>query len=246
MQRNVPYDKDVRDAPDGVPAPPLHSTFFTVRGEQTREDHDEVGDDGHERVRAVDAGEQAQVQQEQRRGNAPVDVARPEDLAAHVMVRIRHARGLPVTVAAAVVVVGDGGAVVRGGVARGHGEVRHRGREGDERGHDVVEALLHGHVPRQGGEDGRGDRHDHEDDPEGAEAVGAGLLELGRVGWASTLVSMGINVLVWEGVWGVVGWLDLRMTVGMGLTPWSPLVSASTTESGRGIILPMPFYWPCW
>lgn len=56
-------------------------------------------------------------------------------------------------------------AVQVGAVTSGHAEVRQSSGDRDERGDDVVEALRHGDVPGQQGEEARGYHHDDEDDP---------------------------------------------------------------------------------
>jgi len=121
-------------------------------------------------VSAVDACEQAEIQQQERRGDAPVDVSRPEDLPAHVVVGVGDV----------LVVVLDSCAVVVGGVAGSHGKVRNGGGNRDQGGNNVVETLRNGDAPGSEREDGRGDDHDNEDDPEGTEAVVRGILVLGR------------------------------------------------------------------
>lgn len=56
-------------------------------------------------------------------------------------------------------VVPDSAAVVGGRVPCGHGEVRQRGDNRDERRDDVEETLRGRHVPREEGEEARGEDH---------------------------------------------------------------------------------------
>lgn len=62
-------------------------------------------------------------------------------------------------------VVPGGAAVEGGGVARGHGEVRERGNDGDKRCDDVEQTLRGRHVPRYEGKDARRENHESEGHP---------------------------------------------------------------------------------
>jgi len=166
----VPDDEEVGHTGNGVPAPLLRRALVAKGGKQAGEHHDEVGTDGHERVCAIQASQQAKIKQEQRCGDGPVDIAGPVDGPAHDVVRVRHLA----------VLVARPRAVVLGPVARGHGKVRQRRHDSDARRDDVVEAPRRRHVPRQQREAGRREHHDGEDDPERPEACLAGVLELGR------------------------------------------------------------------
>jgi len=172
MQGNVPDDKDVGNARNSIPSPLLHGVLFAKGCEQATEDHDEISHNGHQGVCAINTREEAEIQQQERRGDAPVDVSRPEDLAAHLVVRVGNV----------LVMVAHRRAVVGAGLARRHSEVGDSSREGDDGGDDMVETLGHGNIPGQEGEEARGEDHDDEDDPEGSEAVVASTLVVGRGG----------------------------------------------------------------
>lgn len=154
-QGDVPDDKDVGDARDGVPAPLLAALLGSVGGKQTGQDHDEIGADGHDGVGTVDAGEQAEVEQQERGGDGPVDVAGVVCLTADLVDGVGNLA----------VAVLHGGAVQVDAVAVGHAEVGQRGGDGDHGGDIVVETLRDGDVPGEEGEEARSHDHDDEDDP---------------------------------------------------------------------------------
>lgn len=137
MQRDMPDDKEVRDAGDGVPPPLLGGTGGAKGGEQAAQDHNDVGGDGHQGVRAVDASEEAQVEEQEGRRQGPVDVAGPVDLAADLVEGVWDV----------LVGVPHGDAVVGDGLPRGEGEVRERGDDGRQGRCDVEDAFGDGHVP---------------------------------------------------------------------------------------------------
>lgn len=158
VQGNMPDDEEIRDAADGVPAPGLSGTLGAKGREQAAQDHDDVGDDGHQSVGTVEACEQGELQYDEGDGQDPTHVAGPVDLPADLVgVRIG---------AVGLVVVVDGVTVVGLAVPGGQGEIGDGGHDGHERGQHVVYPLGHGHVPRNGGKHDGGDRHDDEDHPE--------------------------------------------------------------------------------
>jgi hypothetical protein len=83
-------------------------------------------------VSAIETGQQAEVKEEQRCGDSPVNVAGPEDLAVDLGEGVRDV----------VVLVADLDGVDGDTVAGSHGEVRERRTYGDESGNDVVETLV--------------------------------------------------------------------------------------------------------
>lgn len=111
---------------------PLLATLLSKGGEEAGQDHEDVGHDNDEDVGAAHAGQQGEVEQQERRRDAPVNVAGPEDLAVDVL---RGVRTILVRLAAHV-------QHKRVAVTGRHGEVRHRGEEGDEGGQDVEETFL--------------------------------------------------------------------------------------------------------
>ena len=154
---------------------PLLTAFIAIGGEQTGEDHDDIGDDGNEDIRPAQTGEEGQIEQQERGGDGPVDVADPEDLSVDMLDGVGRAFLLGVA---------EGDVSKRGAVARGHSEVGQGGKRGDERGDDMEQPFLlflvsphrdasseacempyHGHGIGQGGEDDGGDQHEHEHDP---------------------------------------------------------------------------------
>ena len=88
----------------------------------TRAEHNQVRNDGNEQMRPRETRQERQVDQRERVGQEPVDVAHPEDLA---VVVLRGIRDVLVWLLDCVVLPGDA-------FAGGHGHV---GDEGDGR-HD--------------------------------------------------------------------------------------------------------------
>lgn len=151
----MPDDKNVGDASNSVPAPLLSSLLVAVGRKEAGQNHDEVGNNSHDGVSAINTRQETEVGQQERRGNGPVDVPSKVDLAADVMIRVGD-----------FVVVGlDLDAVQIGTVAGSHAEVGQSCRNGNERGDDMVEALRHRDVPGQQGEEARGYKHDDKNNP---------------------------------------------------------------------------------
>lgn len=182
VQGNVPYDEDVGDASNGVPAPLLGGLLAAVGCKEAGQDHNQVGDDSHEGMGAINASQEAEISQQERRGDGPVDVPSEVDLTADVVVGVGDL----------VVVRLDLDAVQVGTVTGGHAEVRQSSGDCDERGDDMVETLRHRNVPGQQGEEARGYQHNYEYDPECAEASIAGDLILSGVG-CKRVESLSVN-----------------------------------------------------
>lgn len=96
------------------PAPPVGRK----RGGQAGNEHDQVGGNGNEEVSTVQAANQGHVDQNERRGDDPVDVADPEDLTEVFLagvVRLVHNR-----------------VFVRDALASGHGKIREERDSGNQ------------------------------------------------------------------------------------------------------------------
>lgn len=156
VQGDVPNNEDVGNASNGVPAPLLGGLLAAIGGKEAGQDHDQVGDDGHDGVGAINACQEAEVGQQERGGNGPVDVSGEVDLTADVVVGVGNIL---------VVVSLDLNAVQIGTMTGGHAEVGQSSCDCDEGGDNVVKTLRHGDVPRQQGEEARGYQHDYEDHP---------------------------------------------------------------------------------
>jgi hypothetical protein len=144
VQGKVPDDEDVGNAGNGVPAPLLGSTLLAKGGEQTLtklvlvsrtrgtvrtgENHDQIGNDGHDDVSTRHASEETEIEEQQRSGQAPVDVTSPVDLAVD----------LGECVWDVVVLVADRGGLDRDTMSGSHGEVRQGSEDGDGSGDGVV------------------------------------------------------------------------------------------------------------
>lgn len=109
----VPDNKDVGNAGNGVPSPLLGSFLRAESSEETGQDHDQVGNNGQEDVSTRHASQKAEIEDQQRGGDGPVDVTSPEDLAVDSLVCVGNV----------VILVTDGDLVVGDAVSGGHGEV---------------------------------------------------------------------------------------------------------------------------
>jgi hypothetical protein len=131
VQRKVPDDEDVGNAGNGVPAPLLGGTLLAESSKETSENHDQVGNDGHDDVSTRHASQETEIEDQKRSGQAPIDVAGPEDLAVDLGECIGNV----------VVLLTDGDLLDGDTVTGGHGEVRERSEDGDGGRDGVVETL---------------------------------------------------------------------------------------------------------
>ena len=172
VNNQVPDDEQVSNAGNGVPAPLLWSALRAESGEQAGEDHNNVSDDGHEDGTTVHAGQQAEVEEQERGGDAPVDVACVVDFTVEVVLGVWD---VLVRLALNDVMVPDA-------VAGSHGEVGQSSRDRDDGRDNVVQALrlrivsgetdcfwvdisYHRDAPGHAGEDYGRDDHENEDNP---------------------------------------------------------------------------------
>ncbi len=132
MVDELPDDNEVGNAGNGVPAPLLGGALRAEGSEETGQDHDDIGNDGNEDGPAVHASEEAQIEEQERGGDGPVDVAGPVDLAVDVLLGVWNVLMLLL----------DDDVVVADAVAAGHGEVGQSGEGDDESSDDVVEAVF--------------------------------------------------------------------------------------------------------
>lgn len=105
---------------------------MAVSGEETGDDHDQVGGNGHEHVAATKTSEKAEVEQKERSGEGPVDVTSPVDLAVDVLGGVGNV----------LVLLADLDVVVVDTHAGGHTEVGDGGNDGDQAGDDVVKTAA--------------------------------------------------------------------------------------------------------
>lgn len=132
----LPDNNEVGNTGNGVPAPLLGGLLRAERGEETSENHDDVGNNGDQDVGTGKTSEQSKVEEEKRGGDGPVNVTGPVDLAVDVVLGGGNV----------LVVLLLGGVVVADTVAAGHGEVRESGEGDNEGGQDVVQTLGLGRV----------------------------------------------------------------------------------------------------
>lgn len=133
----MPDHENVGNACNGVPAPLLRIALTTIGCKKTCEDHDDIGNDSHEGVSPINSGQQTQVEQEERRGDCPVDISGKEDLTALLVEGIGDM----------VVVVPDVDAMQARAMAGCHAEVGQGGRDGDQGGDNMEKTLRHGNIP---------------------------------------------------------------------------------------------------
>lgn len=127
----LPDNNEVGNAGNGVPAPLLGGLLRAEGGKETGEDHDDVGNNGNQDVGTGKTSEQRKVEEQERGGDGPVDVASPVDLAVDVVLG-----GGNVLVVLLLL-----GVVPANAVAAGHCEVGQGGEGHDEGGEDVIETL---------------------------------------------------------------------------------------------------------
>lgn len=160
-------DDEVCDASNSIVSP-LLAIILAKGSKETKENHDDVRNDGDEDACSIHASKESKVQEQERSGQAPVNVAGPEDLAEDVVDGVGD-----VIVCFLNDDVGEGVSV-----SGSHGEVGDGCEGGDEGGDNVEESLLNWDSPCQGCECQGGQQHDREDDPEGFRASLANLLKV--------------------------------------------------------------------
>jgi hypothetical protein len=136
VESQVPDDNEVGNASNGVVSPLGWVGVGAESSEETGEDHDHVSGKGKNDVTTVEAGEEAEIEKEERSGDGPVNVTGPVDLAVDVLGGVRDV----------LVLLSDLGVVVRDTVTTGHGEVGDGSAHGDDGGDDVEQALRLGSV----------------------------------------------------------------------------------------------------
>jgi hypothetical protein len=127
----VPDNEDVGNAGNGVPAPLLGSTLLTESSEETSQDHDQIGNNGHEDVSTGHASKETEIEEQKRSGQAPVNVACPEDLAVDLVEGVGDM----------VVLLADDDLLDGDTMSSGHGEVGEGSEDSDHGGDGVVETL---------------------------------------------------------------------------------------------------------
>lgn len=128
----LPENNQVGNAGNGVPAPLLWGALRAKGREETGQDHDHVGDDGNKDVAAWSAGQEHEIEEQEWRGDGPIDITSPVDLAEDVLVRVWDV----------LVLVRLDDVVVADAVSGGHGEVRAGSKDNDHGGHNMVETLA--------------------------------------------------------------------------------------------------------
>lgn len=68
---------------------PSLDSMTAVGREKTRQDHDDIGDNGDQDVSAAQAGEKGEIEEQERRRDTPIDVSSVEDLAMDLLLGVR-------------------------------------------------------------------------------------------------------------------------------------------------------------
>lgn len=123
-------DNQVGSARHGVPSP-LRAALGGKGSEEAGQDHDNVGNDGNENVSTGQPSEQAEIQEQERGRDAPVDVACPVYLAVDDSV-----------IGEVLVIMVDLDLILGDTSFNGHGIVRQGSEGGDEGRDDVEHAFL--------------------------------------------------------------------------------------------------------
>ncbi len=124
-------DEEVCGAGDGVPSP-LAVLLSGKGSEKTGEDHDNIGDNGNQDISSGEACQERQIEEEERGGNSPVNVASKVDLAVDLLN----------CVWGVLMNLGDDEVCEGNTVAGSHGVVGEGGEDGDQGGDNVEQALL--------------------------------------------------------------------------------------------------------
>ena len=123
---------EVGKAGESIPSP-LAASIGTEGGEETSQDHDEIGNDGNQDVGTRETGQKSKIEQEKWGGNTPVNISCPVNLTEDDV--------LGVWLSVSVLVNLDD--LVQGNaVTAGHGVVGEEGKCGDEGSQDVEKAFL--------------------------------------------------------------------------------------------------------
>lgn len=133
----MPDGEDKANDADGVPSPLLSSVGMADSRESTSKNKDNIGDDSHDGVSAINTSEQAELNNQNRCGQGPVDVARPKDLATDIVVGVGNV----------LVVVSHASAVEVRSLTGSHGKVGQGRDDGGQGRQDVEDAALDGDVP---------------------------------------------------------------------------------------------------
>ena len=89
VKSQVPDDDEVGEAGNGVVSPLGWVVLGAESSEKTGQDHDDVSNDGQKGVSTVETSEEAEIEEEKRGGDGPVDVTSPVNLAIDVLGGVR-------------------------------------------------------------------------------------------------------------------------------------------------------------
>jgi len=138
IDNQMPNDKDVGNTSNRVPTP-LLAGIVTICSEESSQDHDEIGQDEHDNVPAINSSQQGKVKEEEWGGQAPVNITSPVYLASDEFVGIWDS---------VLVVLGLANVMIADTRPVGHAKVGNGGNDGDECGDDMIEAARHRDSPR--------------------------------------------------------------------------------------------------
>jgi len=124
----------VGNASPNVPSP-LLAVVLSVSSKETGQDHDDIGYDCNKNIGTAETSQKAEIEQEKRGCNAPVNISCPVDLSVCDLFRVWET-----------VLVADSllAPVEVDTIASGHGKVGEEGEGGDECSQDMEETFLLG------------------------------------------------------------------------------------------------------
>jgi len=132
-------DDEIGNAGHGVVSP-SSALLVGQTGEETSQDHDDIGNNGNRKAGTVQASKETEIDEQEWGGDAPVDVTSPVDLTM---------KGLVGGVSMLVLLL-EGDSRVTDALAGGHGEVGDSSESGDEGSQDVEESFLGWHTVGHG------------------------------------------------------------------------------------------------
>ena len=131
VEAELVYDDQVGNAGNGVPSP-FWPIFNSEGGEQTGQNHDDIGNKSYEDASTIETSQETQVEQEKWGGDTPVDVTGPVDLT------LDDGGGVGEMLLGML----DLDLIVADTITNRHGKVGDGSKSSDESGQDVEHAFL--------------------------------------------------------------------------------------------------------
>ena len=134
-------DDQVGNASNGIPAP-FWSFLNRESSEETSQDHDDIGNDGHKDVGTRKTSQEAKIEEQEWGGETPVDIAGPVDFTVGDRLDVRAMGPRD----------GLNNLILANPITDCHGIIRDHGKGGDESSQDMEHAFCL--VPREVGVSG--------------------------------------------------------------------------------------------